>query len=713
MEGRKFFLALGVCAAIVVLHQVVGNRLWPKNQEKEQPTAASENGEGSASQTVTPSGSVEPATQNGGGDKQPEITSVNGLGLSAPKLKTQQGLPVETITLGSRSKGSGYWLELLLTTDDGGMPKAWLTEFAGDSEEYKYSESPYGQGRRTPLALLNPVEGRAESDEAEKDEPPIGNSLATSRLRLVKLKSEGDDADERMLGSADLVGLSAEANSAKWQGRKIGQGEAKFDTTIQVLGKNGGVLGTITLVKTYRIRKNSYDVDVELELTASKGIGRNLAVEIVQDGPTGLGREDLRTDMRSGIYGQVVPSKGGKRISTTMVPHKTAMDAEKGVAVSDSAKGDLLWAGTMNKFFGAFLVPESRLADPENLEAPEAGSVFKRALFVPIAKADGEKSGNVLPRLVAPYVELTPGRPEVLKLKLFLGPKERKLLKSGQYGRLGFAGTIQYMSCFKWLGGILTPVSLALLWLMAQIYRVIPNYGVSIILLVAMVRVALHHFSKTSQASMVRMQKLAPELEKLKSKYGNNKEEFGRAQMALYKQHGVNPITGCLPMFFQMPIWIALFSALNSAVELRHAAFFGWINNLSGPDNITAYFGGGLPDEPLWTIPLLNMPIWGLNILPVLLGLAFFLQQKFSPTASSGSAQAEQTKKMMALMIWIFPVMLYNSPSGLTLYIMTSTFVGLIENHFIKKHIREQDEAANRPVTGGKPDKVKTFRLKK
>jgi len=294
---------------------------------------------------------------------------------------------------------------------------------------------------------------------------------------------------------------------------------------------------------------------------------------------------------------------------------------------------------------------------------------------------------------------------------LFLGPKERDLLKSGQYGRLNFGNSIQYRSCATWC--TFSWLSEALLWLLSRIYAVIPNYGVGIILLVILVRLALHHFTRTSQVSMMQMSKMGPELEKLKKKYGNNREEFSRAQMALYKENKVNPVSGCLPMLLQMPIWIALYSGLNTAVELRHAPFFLWINDLAGADNITAYLAGGLPEKPLVTLPLLGA-IWGLNILPILLGVASFLQQKFTPSAgAAASPQAAQTKKMMYFMMAIFPLMLYGAPSGLNLYIMTSTFVGVIENHYIKEHIRKQEEIQNRPIVGGSSEKIKSLRLKK
>ena len=250
MEGRKFFLALAVCAVIVFIHTWYGNYRWPKKQEEERPTAASEGVEGSEGQTPTPGGSEEPLAQNGEEEKPPEITSAGGWESLTGQLAVGSGLPVETITLGSRTGGSGYWIELLLTTDGGAISKAWLTEFAGDSDEYKYSESPYGQGRRTPVMLLSPVPGRAKSEKALKDEPPVRYSLATSRLRF-KLNSGGNDADEKVLGVVDLMELSAEAESTKWKVLKNSPGEAKFETVIELLD-NGKSLGTVTLVKTYR-----------------------------------------------------------------------------------------------------------------------------------------------------------------------------------------------------------------------------------------------------------------------------------------------------------------------------------------------------------------------------------------------------------------------------------------------------------------------------
>ena len=710
MDSKKFLLAIAACFLILVGYQWLDRTIYgPREQPKtEQPSQTSETPEDKTEPAKTPADTTaetagpSQAVPSEGANAQ-ELS--RGQGFTAVIVEQPQPLQEDIYLLGSRDKGSGYKIEAKLTTDGASIAEAWLTEFADDSDEYKFSQSPYGAGRKTPVTLLSPVEGRFKPEKAQGDQPPCIYSLATSRLQLLKLNSGGDKPSREVLATIDLV------KQKNWQLLENNHDDKKswaIFRTVVALRQGDKTLAEVSLQKTYTLAKNSYDIEVKLELKLSEGSPQDLAVELIQDGPTGLGQEGSSTDIREGIYGLLNVRKGVERVAVTSIAYSKAAQGEGGAAVSE---GDLLWAGAMNKFFGAFLVPESKFTSADDPTAPKVGEIFKQAQIIPIIDPTAGKNGNVLARLVAPAIELRPGQNKILNLKLFLGPKERDLLKSGQYGRLNFGGSIQYRSCATWC--TFAWLSEALLWLLSQIYAVIPNYGVGIILLVILVRLALHHFTRMSQVSMMRMSKLGPELEKLKKKYGNNREEFSRAQMALYKENKINPVSGCLPMLLQMPIWIALYSGLNTAVELRHAPFFLWINNLSGADNITAYLAGGLPEKPLVTLPLLGA-IWGLNILPILLGVAFFLQQKFTPSAGmAASPQAAQTKTMMYFMMGLFPLMLYGAPSGLNLYIMTSTFVGVIENHYIKEHIRKQEEIQNRPIVGDSSEKIKSFRLKK
>jgi YidC/Oxa1 family membrane protein insertase len=242
---------------------------------------------------------------------------------------------------------------------------------------------------------------------------------------------------------------------------------------------------------------------------------------------------------------------------------------------------------------------------------------------------------------------------------------------------------------------------------MKWMYGFIGNYGVVIIILVLLFRLAMHPVTKKSQVSMSRMSKLAPKSEEIKKKYANNKAEMNKQIMALYREQGASPIMGFLPMMVQMPVWIALWSAVYASIDLRGAAFLPfWITDLSVPDALVRF--------STITVPLLGWKIESLNLLPILMGVAFYLQQKLMPSQAAANPQvAQQQKMMMIMMPLLFPLMLYKAPSGVNLYIMSSVFAGVIEQRVIKKHIREKEEAESAGLvavtskTGGKVKKKK------
>ena len=212
---------------------------------------------------------------------------------------------------------------------------------------------------------------------------------------------------------------------------------------------------------------------------------------------------------------------------------------------------------------------------------------------------------------------------------------------------------------------------------------------------------------------MMGAQKLAPRAEEIKKKYANNKAEMNRQMGKLYKEQGLAPFLGCAPMFLQMPIWIALYGAILANIDLRGAQFLPvWITDLSAPDALF-YFGS--------EIPYIGTSF---NLLPVLMGVAMFLQQKYMPhtaAAKTDPSQMTDQQKQMAqqqkMMQWMFPIMmlvfLYKAPSGLNLYIMTSVFAGVWEQKIIRKHVQDKQEQENigrvsvTSKTGGKIKKKK------
>jgi len=208
---------------------------------------------------------------------------------------------------------------------------------------------------------------------------------------------------------------------------------------------------------------------------------------------------------------------------------------------------------------------------------------------------------------------------------------------------------------------------------------------------------------------MSKMGTLAPKAEEIKKKYANNKTEMNKHMMALYREQGASPIMGFLPMMVQMPIWIALWSAVYASIDLRGAAFLPfWITDLSMPDALVRF--------STLTMPLIGWKIESLNLLPLMMGVAFYLQQQLMPSqanASTNPQMAQQQKMMKIMMPLLFPLMLYKAPSGVNLYIMASTFAGVIEQFVIRKHIREKENAESQGLvaatskTGGKVKKKK------
>ena len=212
---------------------------------------------------------------------------------------------------------------------------------------------------------------------------------------------------------------------------------------------------------------------------------------------------------------------------------------------------------------------------------------------------------------------------------------------------------------------------------------------------------------------MMKMQKLGPKMKEIQAKYANNKAEMNKQVMAMYREQGVSPVSGMLPMFLQMPIWIALWTAVYTSIDLRGAGFLPvWITDLSMPDQLFA-----IPyAAKIQTLPFIGavFPTY-FNLLPILMGVVMYLQQKLmsssqTAAASTNPQMAQQQKMMMIMMPLLFPIMLYSGPSGVNLYILSSITAGVVEQKVIRKHLKEkeqQDSIGKVPVTAKTGGKVK------
>lgn len=272
---------------------------------------------------------------------------------------------------------------------------------------------------------------------------------------------------------------------------------------------------------------------------------------------------------------------------------------------------------------------------------------------------------------------------------LYVGPSQVEALE-GAWDTLPTA--YRFFESPTWK--IMNDFSKLLLRLLKWFYGIVPSYGVGIILLTLLVRGLMFPLTIKQMRSMKRMQMLGPELEKLKEQYADNAQELQKKQWEFYKERGVNPVSGCLPMFLQLPIFISLYRMLWKAFELRGAPFtiikfgdYAWIQDLSQADHLlhlTKWIPG------ITGVPFIGPHLEYFNILPILGAVAMVLSTKLTP--QTAAAQSSQQKTMMTIMPLFFGVICYKFASGLNLYILTSTVLGILQNKLIRPGEVEKPE---------------------
>ena len=235
------------------------------------------------------------------------------------------------------------------------------------------------------------------------------------------------------------------------------------------------------------------------------------------------------------------------------------------------------------------------------------------------------------------------GRRDEMTARMFVGPKENKRLVEADR-QLELAGD------FGWL----TPVSAPLFWLLTQIQRVVVNWGLSIVLLTALVKLVFFPLSAASYKSMAKMKKLGPRMKTLKERYGDDKQKFQQAMMEMYKKDKINPLGGCLPIVVQIPVFIALYWVLLESVELRQAPLALWIHDLSAPD---PYY-----------------------VLPILMGASMFVQQLLNP-APVDPMQAN----IMRILPIVFTLFFLWFPAGLVLYWLVNNLLSIAQQWFVMR----------------------------
>lgn len=300
-------------------------------------------------------------------------------------------------------------------------------------------------------------------------------------------------------------------------------------------------------------------------------------------------------------------------------------DLKKDVAkVEGQWRGSIRYAGLQDRYFMIVGIVPLEQGGPVEATARLGGDQARQAqtwaLDLPARRADGGIAAS--------------------RLELYIGPQQAELLEV--YGQ-GLEDAMELG--WTWV----RPLSRLVLWGMDLLYKVIPNYGLVIIIFSIVTKLMFYPLTQTSTKSMKKMAELQPKLKALQEKYKNDKEKLNAATLKLYQEEKVNPLSGCWPLLVQSPVFIALYQALSHMVSLRGQPFFGWIRDLSQPDTLVA--------APL------GLPV-DLNVLPFLMSIAMYFQTKYTPTTGGGAQMQMLNTLMPVIMVFIF----YNMPSGLVLY---------------------------------------------
>jgi len=312
------------------------------------------------------------------------------------------------------------------------------------------------------------------------------------------------------------------------------------------------------------------------------------------------------------------------------------------------------WAGFTSKYWMTALVPE---------QGKPFTSVTKYVAGADIYQTETREA----------LITVQPGQVVGTSTQLFAGAKEWETLRSYQ-NEGGIAGFIEAID-WGWFFFFTKPIFAVLHWLHAQI----GNMGLAIIALTFLLKALVLPLAYKSYVSMARMKELQPEMEALKERAGEDKQKLQQEMMKLYKEKKVNPAAGCLPIVIQIPIFFSLYKVIFVTLELRHAPFFGWLTDLSARDTSTLYnlFGllpWGAPD------PTSILATVFIGILPIMLGISMWLQQKLNPTP------ADPTQAMIfAWMPWVFMFMLGHFASGLVVYWITNNLITFTQQFMIMR----------------------------
>jgi YidC/Oxa1 family membrane protein insertase len=508
-----------------------------------------------------------------------------------PKVVPQKEVTVET---------QNYWA--VFTSDDARLKQFRLKKY----------EDRVKQGTITMklTQFVDEILGK-KAEEPKKPEP----------LDLVNTREEKDLPLGLTLSASNLP-LYENWEVDKGQLRLLQNGE-KGEITFSKSSEKG-----LKILKRFKCSSDLYTINLEVEVqnSSSKEITNQLGLEWIGEVELARLAKEENKDFGlkySFLRNQKVEKKefGGAGTSGCVPGCGTQKTTVEPFEVVE--RGDIKWFSFGGEYFTALLVP------PPSKEITLSVKGSEKELL----KAD----------VITPLISIPPQGKVKVTYQIYLGPMDEDRLKA-----LGVGA--EKLVDF----GFFTIVAKPLLWFIRLTHIVTGNYGIDIIIISILIKIIFLPLTQISMKSMKGMQKVQPEMNRLKEQYKNDKAKLQQEIMLLYKRRKINPMSGCLPMLIQIPVFIALYNALQNGIEMRHAPFFLWIVDLSAKD-----------------------PVY---ITPIIMGATMFIQQKMTPSAAD-PAQA----KMFLLMPVMFTFLFLNFPSGLVLYWLVNNVLSIAHQYYLNK----------------------------
>ena len=487
------------------------------------------------------------------------------------------------------------------------------------SESAKVVPSASEQLTAVPVADKSGKKIRVITDVLSLQINTIGGDIR--RLEFLKQRASNDDSKPFVLmqkresrtyiTQSGLLGNSLPNHNSEYLSTQDEYELADGKDTVEVnlTSKANG----IKVVKKYVFHRGSYlfDVSYEVENTGNTSFTPSAYFQFVRDSGKVEGESKL------------VPTYLGPAVYTAEKKFQKVdfSNIEKN-KVDYPVTADNGWIGMLQHYFVAAWLPKEK----------SQREYFTRHL----------DNGLFAAGLLTPMSTIQPGKSEQVQVSLYAGPAESSLNDIAP----GLGLSVDY----GWLTIIATP----LFWLLTLFHGWVQNWGLAIIILTVLIKLIFFPLSATSYRSMAKMRVVAPKLEKIKQQYGEDRERLHKAMMELYQTEKINPLSGCLPILIQIPVFISLYWSILASVEMRHAPFFAWINDLSSPD---PYY-----------------------VLPFIMAASMVLQSKLNPTPTD-PIQA----KVMKTMPLIFGFVFFFFPAGLVLYSVINNALSIVQQWYITR----------------------------